>query len=238
MKRGVAAVALVAALVYAGGCQDDEASTPITALELGEAAFRDPGFSDSGYNAFSCATCHAERADDLSIHAGYSLVGSAFRASWWGGYEQRLLDAVDFCLVYFMRGRALDEADPRGRALYEYLVQLGPERSSPALPLTIVANVTTVDRGDATRGAEVWQQACAVCHGAPHTGRGRITDLASVVPETSIEFADEIGADPDLVIVEKVRHGQFFGVGGNMPLFSKESLSDEDLAALLGYLAE
>ena len=40
-----------------------------------------------------------------------------------------------------------------------------------------------------------------------------------------------------LVVIEKVRHGQFFGVGGTMPLYSREALSDEDLGALLAFLA-
>jgi thiosulfate dehydrogenase len=33
-----------------------------------------------------------------------------------------------------------------------------------------------------------------------------------------------------------VRHGQFFGVGGNMPLFTREALSDSDLGAIVAYL--
>ena len=48
-----------------------------------------------------------------------------------------------------------------------------------------------------------------------------------------MEFAQQVGASPRLVVIEKVRHGQFFGVGGNMPLFSREAMSDADLGALL-----
>ena len=44
------------------------------------------------------------------------------------------------------------------------------------------------------------------------------------------------GVPKQLVVIEKVRHGQFFGVGGNMPLYSLEALSDEDLGALLAFL--
>lgn len=235
-------IALSAIVVLAGsgaaGCQDDEPEAPIAAADLGQHLFHAPGFSGSRFNAFACGTCHADEPDDPTLRSGYSLVGSAFRPTYWGGYETRLIDAVSFCLVFFMRGETLDPADPRGRALYEYLVRISPDPEPAALPLTVVANITAVDRGDARRGAEVWDEACAVCHGAPHTGRGRISELASVVPETSIEFADRIGANPDLVLVEKVRHGQFFGVGGNMPLFSLEALPDEDLGALLAYLAE
>jgi thiosulfate dehydrogenase len=44
------------------------------------------------------------------------------------------------------------------------------------------------------------------------------------------------GVEPSLVVIEKVRHGRFFNIGGDMPLFSQEALSDEDLGALLAYL--
>ncbi|MBX5484795.1 MAG: cytochrome C oxidase Cbb3, partial [Myxococcaceae bacterium] len=44
------------------------------------------------------------------------------------------------------------------------------------------------------------------------------------------------GVNPRLVIIEKIRHGQFFGVGGNMPLYGREMLSDEQVADLLAYL--
>src|SRR6185503_13183616 len=44
------------------------------------------------------------------------------------------------------------------------------------------------------------------------------------------------GIDPSLVVIEKVRHGRFFNIGGEMPLFSEEALSDDDLGALLAYL--
>jgi thiosulfate dehydrogenase len=68
------------------------------------------------------------------------------------------------------------------------------------------------------------------------TGDGRINDRVSAVPGASQEFADSFGFEVDLVVTEKVRHGQFFGVGGNMPPFSLESLSDEDLGALIAFL--
>ena len=44
------------------------------------------------------------------------------------------------------------------------------------------------------------------------------------------------GVPKQLVVIEKVRHGQFFGVGGSMPPYSQEALSDADLGALLAFL--
>lgn len=212
-----------------------QSTSPLTAAEYGAQVFSDPAFSDSEFNAFACATCHAAEPDD-GVRIAYSLYNSAFRKSWWGGTSPRLIDAVNFCTVYFMRGADLESDDARGRALYEYLVSVSPDRPSSALPLTIVENLATLPRGDSSRGRDVFDATCRRCHGEPHTGGGRISHMASIIPETSIEFAKENDVDPMLVVIEKVRHGQFFGIGGNMPLFAREMLSDDDLGALVAYL--
>lgn len=225
----VLAFALAAALIT--GCQ------PPTAADVGARLFADPRFSDSEFNAFSCATCHSGGEDEGAPRIASALTGVVRRASWWGGYAPRLLDAVDFCNVYFMRGDPLDREDPRARALYEYLLSISPAGSdSTPRPLTPVENVTTVARGDPRRGEEVWNASCRICHGDPGTGSGRISELASIVPDASVEFAEQNAFDPALVIIEKVRHGQFFGVGGNMPFYSLENLSDDDLGALIAFL--
>jgi thiosulfate dehydrogenase len=84
----------------------------------------------------------------------------------------------------------------------------------------------------------VHRLACEGCHGAAHTGDGRILAAAPpILPEQAeaearMAFPD---FDPAVVFTEKVRHGQFFDVGGNMPPFSLEVLSEEDLGALLAF---
>jgi thiosulfate dehydrogenase len=225
---------LVAALLVAG-CGG---STP--AADFGEGLFQDARLSESEFNRFSCATCHATTATPEAdrILAGYSLHNSAFRPSWWGGYETRLLDAVNFCYVSFMRGVSpLTPEDPKARALYEYLVELSPNREAPALPLTVVKNIEDVPRGSTSRGAAVYRAACQTCHGETDTGVGRLTELASILPAVFSDYDTLFpGVPKQLVVIEKVRHGQFFGVGGNMPLYSREALSDEDLGALLAFL--
>lgn len=226
---------LLVAVALAAACP---APGPVPAAEYGRQLFSDPTFSDSEFNAFSCATCHAGDAPvEGRIYSGAPLVDSAFREAWWGGYAARYLDAVNHCAVFFMRRvRPMDRDDVKGRALYEYLVSISPSRDEPALPLTVVENVTTVPRGDPRRGEQVYEAACKHCHGAPHTGEGRLDEYVDVIPEASVAFAEENGFEPSLVVIEKVRHGQFFGVGGNMPFFSLEALSDEDLGALIAYL--
>ena len=228
MKRALCALLLAACSSSSDG--------PIPAAEYGAALFDDPGFSPSQFNSFSCATCHTTTADETTPRIGGSLHDSAYRVSWWGGYAPRLIDAVSFCTVYFMRGAAIDPEDPRGRALYEYLVSISPTRPAPARPLSVVENVSPVPRGSAEHGRQVYETVCAGCHGRPHSGSGRLATSVAIIPEASMGFAASFQVDPALVIVEKVRHGQFFGVGGNMPLFSREALSDSDLGAILAYL--
>ncbi|WP_224362749.1 c-type cytochrome [Hyalangium versicolor] len=211
-----------------------------SAEDFGEELFQDSRLSESQFNSFSCATCHASTAkpEEGHVRAGYSLYNSAFRPSWWGGYETNLLNAVNFCYVNFMRGVSpLTAEDPKSRALYEYLVHISPDSQAPALPLTVVKDIQDVPRGSSSRGAEVYSAACQTCHGEPHTGKGRLTQLASILPEVTDEYDSLFpGVPHQLVVIEKVRHGQFFGVSGSMPLYSREALSDEDLGALLAFL--
>jgi thiosulfate dehydrogenase len=225
---------LLVAGLLAAGCG------ATSAADFGEELFQDRRLSESKFNRFSCATCHSTTATPEAgrINAGYSLHNSAFRPSWWGGYETRLLDAVNFCYVSFMRGLSpLEPEDPKSRALYEYLVSISPDREAPALPFTVVKDIVEVPRGDAGRGAQVYRAACQTCHGETHTGRARLSELASVLPEVVNEYDTLFpGVPKSLVVIEKVRHGQFFGVGGNMPLYSREALSDADLGALLTFL--
>ncbi|MBM4282049.1 MAG: cytochrome C oxidase Cbb3 [Deltaproteobacteria bacterium] len=222
---------VVVAVVFAGACG------PVDGRAAGEALFHDPRVSRSPFNSVTCATCHDDgTADPAATLPGASLVDVVFRPSWWGGQAGSLKQAVDACFVHFLREQPLAADDPRGRALYEYLLSISRREATPPAPLTIVENVTTVGAGDPRRGSAIWDRACASCHGAPRTGQGRSDERASIVPAASAGFAAETGFPVELVIVEKVRHGGFFGVGGVMPPFSVEALSDDDLRDLLGFV--
>ena len=223
-------MALAAAVVGALGCG------PLPARDVGEQLFNDPRFSLSDANPFSCATCHSVDDADTRILAGGSLIGATARPTFWGGFETSILDATNVCITRFMRGGALGPDELRGRALYEFLRSGSPASSADAVPLSVVENVVAIERGDAARGEDVYARACATCHGAPHTGEGRLDESAVVVPEASAAFAASLGYTTELVVIEKVRHGVFFNIGGTMPPYSLETISDEDLGALLSYL--
>lgn len=213
---------------------------PATPAEEGARLFRDPKLSTSPFNVFSCATCHAVEPGAPGVipgrfDAGYNLANGAGRESWWGGFETRLLDAINVCLEHFMGGRKLAATEERAVQLYVYLEAASPDQRAPALPLTIVRDVVGPPAlaGDARRGQEVWDKGCRRCHGEAQTGQGRNTPRAGMVPgDTARRFGDETAA----AVVQKVRHGKFFNVGGIMPLYSREALSDQALADLLAFL--
>jgi thiosulfate dehydrogenase len=212
----------------------------VPAASYGEQLFNDPQFAGSQFNVWSCATCHATRADDQRILSGASLVNAVNRPSYFGGRQPRLIDAASFCYVYFMRGPGpLQPCEPRSKALYAYLDSLSAAAAAPAVPMTMVLTTEDVPRGDSTRGEAVYRAACQSCHGAKSTGQGQNSKLASLLPNVADEYPQVFpGIAPGLVFIEKVRHGQFFEVGGNMPFFSKEAISDADLGALLSYLGQ
>lgn len=213
-----------------------------TAAEVGAELFADPkAFSSSQFNPYSCASCHQTEAtlDPARRDAGYSLHGVAARPTFWGGSVIRMVDAVDACVVYFMRGAPLDAQSEAGRELYAYLLSISPE-DAPAepLPFTVVETVQAIAPGDAARGEALYAAACELCHGAAHTGAGSIIVPRDVIlPEVAGGY-DELfpGVPHGLVFIEKIRHGRFFSVGGVMPLYSREAMTDQEIGDLLAFL--
>jgi thiosulfate dehydrogenase len=229
------AAALGAAL-GAAACGDNV----MPAVEFGAQIFADPRLAENPANAYACATCHATTAepDPARMYPGHTLYDSAFRASWWGGFEIEYLPAVNFCYTSFMRAPApLEPDEPKAMALYEYLASISPDRPAPARPLTFTRYVLSLQSGDASRGEQVYAAACASCHGALGSGKGRLSAGIPLLPDAIAAAAKKLPtAEPSVLVIEKVRHGQFWGVGGTSPPFSREAMSDDDLGALLGYL--
>jgi thiosulfate dehydrogenase len=218
-------------VVIVAGCGGQSAES------YGHDLFGDPKVSSAASNTFSCATCHETVAMPTKIKPGYSLYDSAARPSYWGGAVSTLFDATNQCITNFMRGKALDASDEKGRAIYLYLKSLSPSASATALPLTVVKDIVNLASGDATRGDASYHQGCGQCHGEPHTGQGRLAPIVSIIPDDTL---NTFGTDPAKgtrpITIEKVRHGKYFGVGGNMPLYSLEALSDAQLSDILAYL--
>lgn len=233
--RSAHATALLFASLLAGCAQ--------SALDRGAALYSDPGLSQSPSNFLACANCHAATVPADRRYPGYPMAGATARPSYWGGAYNNLLDAVNECYVEFMRAEKLTPDDPSGRALLVYLESLTGPQTAPTLqaaqPLTLVKNIdatylSALPAGDPTRGQALYVSTCSPCHGDTHTGNGRLSPLVSIVPEDTIALFG--AATAPAVIAEKVRHGKFFGISGNMPFYSIEAMSDAELADVLSYV--
>jgi thiosulfate dehydrogenase len=221
----------VAVALLVAGCGGE------SGVAYGRALFSDASVSTAMSNKFSCSTCHAVTPGDTRPLPGYDLVDVTARAAWWGGNVIDLRQAVNQCVTDFMGGQPLAASDEKGRALLVYLESISPHKTAPTLPLTVVQNIVNVPSGNKDNGKVIWGESCGACHGAPNTGDGRLTELASIVPNDSIAAHGtnpKTGARP--VVIEKVRHGKYFNVGGFMPLFVLERLSDAQLGDVLAYL--
>jgi thiosulfate dehydrogenase len=249
--RGSALAAFGAALLAGlSGCTGGDGEEPAPevvygggAVDHGAALFRDPGVVATTLNSYSCSTCHEAKAGDAgdAILPGAPLAGATKRASFWGGHEADLLRSMNHCLYYFMLAdKAWTAEDAEARALYAYLESLpaGGAAEQPAA-FTVVYEVKDAPPGDGSRGDALYTNGCAYCHGPAHTGEGRLVERAPILPAQTLAehpSPDYNDLDRRLVFVEKVRHGGFVGYGGEMPPFSMEKLSDQDIGDILAFL--
>jgi len=237
MRQRLAAVTLA---VLAGvACDAEPRIVPASAIEHGAALFASRSTSPAANNLFACATCHRaqKKLNDQAILPGVRLAGALTRASYWGGSEPDLLRAINHCRKHFQRAKLpWTPSDDQARALYAWLGSL-PAELPTAVTMSFVGDVADPPGGDAKAGGSVYAQACAHCHGAAFSGKGRLAQSVPALPQQT--RADHPGYSPAqlrLVFVEKVRHGPFFGYGGSMPPFAREVLSDAQLADVLAYL--
>jgi thiosulfate dehydrogenase len=210
---------------------------PRPAIDVGRDVFNDPLFSSASTNEVSCAHCHDTDENPGRVRPGYTMFNVAARPTFWGGPITNLLDAVSFCLRELMAERTpLDPEDERGRALFVYLQSLSPAQTATARALTVVRDIVDVPSGDATRGEVIYKETCSVCHGDPHVGNDRL-GRASILPDDTIAtFGTDKLRGARMVTIEKVRHGKFYGIGGAMPLYSLEAMSNVQLGDVLAYL--
>jgi thiosulfate dehydrogenase len=244
VSKAILLASAISMLTACNGNSEPEHTTIVrTAADRGALLFQDPSLGVLG-NTFSCATCHESTRGDAgkAILPGAPLAGVTRRPSYWAGQETELLRAVNDCLLFFMiRGAPWTAEDPAAQATYAYLDQL-PDDGEGAKPVSFTVVVypppDPVD-GDATRGADLYARTCRTCHGALHTGAMRLTISAPILPEDVLATHPPPTykpADQRRVFADKVRSGPFFGQRGQMPLFSSEKLSEQDVGDLIAYI--
>ena len=234
-----AALASLAAAAVLAACSSTSAPAATgTAADRGRLLFSDTELSTSSTNLFSCATCHEADSTADVVKPGGSLAGVTTRPTFWGGQENDLLRAVNDCRYYFMGiPQAWTADDDDARAMYAFLASLPPTYPD-ARPFTIDPTTPDLKGRDAAAGALLFPKTCGVCHGEVHTGKGRLGPQIPAIPDETLSSHAGVYSDIEqrLVFVEKSRHGGFLGYGGNMPPFSKEILSDENLTDLLAHM--
>lgn len=230
-------VLFAASLLLLAGCGPPPKSRP--AAELGSELFDSPALSTDASNRFSCGTCHSRTADEGTRRlAGFPLANSAQRGRWWSGSYSQYLDAVNYCVVFFMRGARLKPGQPNADALYEFLVSISPAPKAEPIYFTIERNIRAPAAGSAAAGEKIYEIACRSCHGARGTSAGLLQPSTPLDSSLSTYYTTTYPTSEHGVLVTgKVRLGNFFGFGGSMPPFALERLSEAELADLIAFLA-
>ena len=232
----------LALAIVPASCTPEPTLVQGTAVDQGKALFNDPTIAGTTLNVYSCATCHTTGTTDPAgkILAGAPLEGVTMRPSYWGGQELELLRSINDCLYYFMlKDRPWEADDTQAEAMYAYLDSISQSgKGTEAVAFTVKVKVEDMPAGDATLGKAVYDQTCHLCHGAAHTGAGKLVQRASILPDQTVAGHPSptySATDRRLVFIEKTRHGAFLGYGGEMPPFSMDKLSDEQLGDLLAF---
>ena len=239
---------ILAALLLAGcgggGEKKDAAGSTDTAAleklaERGQEIFRDRSLGESGVACMDCHTDYDEaEKNDGRIRAGHSILGAHRRAQTWNGEFtgdalRRTAAGAAKCAYQFQASgqgveTALSAQDAEAlMAFYEYI---SPHEEPPMLNWTAVTYPGDPDfdeeafttelavieslRGDAARGETVYGMACAFCH---DNGLGpamrNLKRKADKLPRT-VRAGDE-----------------------TMPFFSRDKLTDQDIADLKAFIS-
>jgi ubiquinol-cytochrome c reductase cytochrome c subunit len=165
---------------------------------------------DAGRTLYArdCAWCHGATGTGTNVAPSLIGVGAA---------------GVDFYLStgrmpLVSPGARVRRAEPAYTvdeiaAITDYVASLG---AGPAIPDLTHAS-------ELARGAQLYEQNCAACHGSTAVG-GALTsgvEAPSLLPDTRTQIAEAIRIGP-----------------GTMPVFDQGTIRDEDVAAIANYVAE
>jgi mono/diheme cytochrome c family protein len=241
---------LAATLIFFGACGSDsdteasdggeaDAQSQEKLAERGQDIFRDRGF---GEIEIACIDCHADfdeaLAEEDRIRPGHSILGAHRRAETWNGefsgdgLRRTAAGAAKCAWLYQEKGSGVEDAlsEEQAAALMAYYAYVSPGNEPPLLSWEAVTwpgdpdfDAETFEkemeaiaklRGAAARGEMMFARACAPCH---DNGLGPATRIIR-------RKADRVPAT--------VRGGE-----DTMPFFSRDKLSDQDIADIQEFLS-
>ena len=192
-------------------------------VKLGQSIFNDTGRVASAFvgNTLRCASCHLDagrRANSAPLWGAY-VTYPAYRSK--NGHVNTLAERFQGCFRYSMNGKAPPLGDKVLVALESYAFFLAkgapvgtslkgrgyPTPAKPALPM------------DFARGALVFQQKCALCHGAD--GQGQSSHGAVVFPPLWGPHSFNWGAG-----MGSIKNAAGF-IKANMPFSQGNTLTDQ-----------
>lgn len=214
---------LLALAILTAGCTSNRL------VNRGEGVYSQP--LEDG-NSFSCSTCHAltEPADDGLHRVAHPIGDATRRPHFKNGRIEDVRDAVNTCVEHWMNAEPLAETDPRWEALYAFLDAQATVEQAPALAFEITPPPGDLEGGDVDAGRTLFDRTCVACHGAGATGTTRAPPLAGGSYEAGyIAERVRLSGDQENPAYEGL-------VGGVMPFWSADRLSDGELRDVIAYV--
>ncbi len=245
--HGAICLAAAAALLFGcgNGTRKNAGTSGMNTAQLEELAqkgqeiFRDRKLGESGIACMDCHTDYDEESkNDGRVRAGHSVLGAHRRAQTWNGeftgdaLRRTAAGAAKCAFQFQARGQNIETAlsADEAAALMAFYEYISPEDEPPMLNWTAVTypgdpdfnaeafdkEIETIEslRGDAVHGERVFGMACAFCH------------------------ENGLGA-PMRVVKRKVEHLPRAVRSGDetMPFFSRDKLTDQDIADIKAFIA-
>jgi mono/diheme cytochrome c family protein len=204
------------------------------AIRRGMKVFEEP---DPDGNLFACGTCHDLAPDEelTFLRPGHTLHDALRRPSYKAGRVATFLGASNVCRIDWMVTAPWQETSPDFKDLVAFLESISPADEAPPLAFEIAPpSRTGPPAGSADDGCVLFHKSCVTCHGESGAG----TFLAPSLFE--FEFAPDFIREkirlsgPSLEDNPKTVYDGL--VGGVMPFWSRDKLSDAQVEDLVSYL--
>ncbi|WP_053982136.1 DM13 domain-containing protein [Marinagarivorans algicola] len=213
----------------------------------------EPSLSDTGRaiyekplggSRFACADCHAldenaDQLDDKGFRRAGHPIGDALRRPHFKNTQlTAFVDAANSCLDEWM-GTTItwNNNTEEYLALAAYLTANDTGTGdAPALSFTLKPTGVPSEQGSVAAGAAAFNKTCAVCHGKDGVWDNNPLGI-------DIRYITDSAADAAAVARKVRRSGSSDSpvyqdlVGGIMPFWSAERLTDQELADITAFLA-